>query len=277
MMLSTLARRSLPAALLGLVCTLAAAAPAPEKEKLTPEEVARAEKAVKDHLEKIKGAHGNVQVIKDEPLARLFPRYAFITVLYRQFPVARVLPEGLKASNVFAVGADGKFKLLNDAKGLEEFFKANLPPVTSADQAKDVARAWVRLGEEFHQDGFFKFTLMDDSTRVEGGDEGRTASALVVVMQGGNGSYAATVKLDSRGRLVKVEEMSKIRPGPRPICQATKLLDPDPLVRRMAEQDLRIMGTAARAYLMEQRAQARPELQQAIDRLWKQIQEEEAR
>jgi hypothetical protein len=66
-------------------------------------------------------------------------------------------------------------------------------------------------------------------------------------------------------------DRSKLKPGPRPICQATKLLDADAVVRKMAEQDLLFMGLAARDYLMEQRAAAGPELRQAIDRLWEQI------
>ena len=69
----------------------------------------------------------------------------------------------------------------------------------------------------------------------------------------------------------QVNEEAKIRPGPRPICQATKLLDADQIVRRMAEQDLLYMGRAAHEYLMQQRAQAAPDLQQAIDRLWQRI------
>ena len=50
------------------------------------------------------------------------------------------------------------------------------------------------------------------------------------------------------------------------------LLDANPLVRRIAEQDLLIMGLAAEGYLMEQRAKAGTELRQAIDRVWRQIQ-----
>ena len=64
---------------------------------------------------------------------------------------------------------------------------------------------------------------------------------------------------------------SKLKPGPRPICHATKLLDPDPVVRAIVEQDLLIMGRAAKPYLDEQRAKASPELQQAIDRIWQRI------
>jgi hypothetical protein len=45
----------------------------------------------------------------------------------------------------------------------------------------------------------------------------------------------ATLTFDGGGKLARVAEGGKLRPGPRPICQATKLLDPDPLVRRMAE------------------------------------------
>jgi hypothetical protein len=71
--------------------------------------------------------------------------------------------------------------------------------------------------------------------------------------------------------LTSVSEDNQIRRGPRPICQATKLLDPDPVVRKMAEQDLLIMGRAARGYLDEQRARATPALRKAIDRIWERI------
>ena len=91
-------------------------------------------------------------------------------------------------------------------------------------------------------------------------------------MQGGNGELTAALEYGKDGKLAKVVETAKIRPGPRPICQATKLLDADPIVRRMAEQDLLIMGLFARDYLMEQRELATPELRAAIDRVWQQIQ-----
>jgi hypothetical protein len=39
----------------------------------------------------------------------------------------------------------------------------------------------------------------------------------------------------------------------------------------MAEQDLLVMGKAAEAYLAEQRTEADPELQRAIDRIWERI------
>ena len=73
------------------------------------------------------------------------------------------------------------------------------------------------------------------------------------------------------GSFVSVLEKGALRPGIRPICQATKLLDSDPIVRRMAEQDLLVMGPAAKPYLDQVRARVRPKLQQAIDRIWQRI------
>jgi hypothetical protein len=91
-------------------------------------------------------------------------------------------------------------------------------------------------------------------------------------MEGGNGELNVTLEFE-KGQLAKANETAKIREGPRPICQATKLLDADPIVRRMAENDLLYLGDLVKDYLDEQRAQATPELRQAIDRLWQRIQQ----
>jgi hypothetical protein len=80
-------------------------------------------------------------------------------------------------------------------------------------------------------------TFADGSIQVIGG---------VLVTAGGKGHVRATLDFDSNGDLKDVSEVRRVRPGVRPICQATKLLDPDPLVRRMAEQDILVMGTAAK-------------------------------
>lgn len=257
-----------------LLVAAGTAAPLPEQQQLTPEEIAKAEGAAREQLAKLKGDAGTVQHIQDEPLGRALPRWAFFSVLFRQYPVARPAPPGLKPSNVFAVSPGGKALVLTDAGELEKLFKAHLPAAKADGQLKDAARAWLRLTQEFRQDGFYKFRLMDDATKVAPAGAGKEARGKVVVMAGGNGAIEATLSFDGAGKLARVAEGGKLRPGPRPICQATKLLDPDPLVRRMAEQDLRIMGRAAKGYLDGQRAQAAPELRRAIDRLWRQIERE---
>ena len=69
--------------------------------------------------------------------------------------------------------------------------------------------------------------------------------------------------------------MPKIIRGPRPICQSSKLLDPDPIIRGMAAQQLLLMGLDAKDYLEDRRAKTESEdLRQAIDSIWEQIQED---
>jgi hypothetical protein len=263
------------AALVLWLCGHAAAVPAPANDKPSDDDVTKAQKAVNDDLDRLKAAGFTMQQVKDEAVGRAFPKVVFFGVFFRQYPVARLTPEGLKSSNLYAVGPDGKPQLLMESKELEAFFKANLSPAKTDDAAKDAARAYVRLAEELHQDGFFKFALQDDSTKIGEGKEGKRATARAVVMAGGNGELGAALTFDDAGKLTKAVENAKIKPGPRPICQATKLLDADSIVRRMAERDLLIMGRASKPYLDEQRAKAAPELQRAIDHIWQQILEED--
>jgi hypothetical protein len=255
-------------ALLGaIVCGKGLSVKAAER---TPETIAKTEKAAKDHLVKLKGDAGVVQYVKDEDVEAVLPHCYLFSVLFRQFPVARVVPEGLKASNLFAVDGEGKVTVLTDAAALEKFCQAQVTAKKEADK-KAAVRAWLRLSQQYHQDGFYTFALVPDSVKVEG----QKASGVVTVMRGGSGTLRAALTFDDDGKLDKIREEAKLRPGPRPICQASKLLDADPLVRRIVEQDLLIMGTAAKDYLDEQRDRATPELRRAIDRLWQRIVESE--
>jgi hypothetical protein len=242
----------------------------PKHAKLTKEQREKAEAAVKKYVEDAKATNGKLALITDEKLEKSVPAYLVYSITFRQFPIARALPAGFKAANVIVVNKDNKPKVINTQKDLQKFFQTNLAAASTDAKLKDAARAYVRVAQELHQDGFFSFKLEDDSTKVDGKDA-KTARAKVVVMQGGNGTLEAALKFDKSGKLVSVEETSKIRPGPRPICQATKLLDKDPVVRAMAEQALLCMGRAARDYLDEQKKKASPELKRQIDRVWQKI------
>lgn len=255
------------AAALAILATLATRSWAgAEKQKLS-EKAKKAQDAVKAHVDKLEGGQGAQYLVKIEPpVATTFPDHHFVIVRFRVFPVARLMPQGLQASNVFAVDKDGKFTHLKKVKDLEKFFKAKQAAVKEDKEAKAALASWLALSQEYHQDGMFKFEVLQ---KEFGGDE-KTARGRAIVAQGGNGELAVTLTF-ADGKLAKVTESAKINPGPRPICQATLLLDANPLVRRIAEQDLLIMGLAAGDYLMEQRAAAGPELRDAIDRLWRRI------
>jgi hypothetical protein len=245
-------------------------APAPEKKR-DAESIAQAEKKVNEELERLKGVGAMVQYIKADEVAALFPRTTFFAVVFRQYPVARRTPEGLKAANLFAVDNRGKVKVLSQQQALAKYVVANAGKAHGEVPMKQAARAYLQLCQHLHQDGFFRFAILDDSVQVSRTEEGATAVGTVVAMQGGSGTIKATLHFDADGKLTRIEEQAMLRPGPRPICQATKLLDADPVVRRMAEQDLLLMGTAVKPYLDEQRARATPQLQKAIDRIWQRI------
>jgi hypothetical protein len=214
--------------------------------------------------------------VSEEAVSRALPSYRFVTVNFPLYPVARVPPQPLKSANVYAVSKEDKLQLLTDAKELEKFCMSAFAPVKDEKSAKDAIRAWLRLSQEFSQDGFFKFSIPDDSVKAaKDGEEWKVSGQAVVDQtRGDRGGISATLTFDKDGKLTKVSEERKVMAGIRPRCQATKLLDPDPIVRAMAEQDLLVLGRLGKDYLDEQRAKASPELRQAIDRLWKRIIEE---
>ena len=226
-------------------------------------------------LATLKGAErGQVIPLANDALGRTFAGHLFYALRFRQYPVAVMPPDPLKTTNLFVVKPDGSVEHLPDVGALEAFFRAALSPVTTDPQAQDAAKAWLRLAQEFRQDGFLQFSIPDESLQVasvaSGGHE-VTGKAVVIPHGGNQGEMAASLTFDGSGKLVTVSESAYIKRGIRPICQATKLLDSDPIVRAMAEQAILVMGRAAKEYLDEQRPMASPELREAIDRVWQRI------
>jgi hypothetical protein len=225
---------------------------------------------VEDYL-KTRGAIGAiVRPITDDYVSRTFPNISFFGVIFGQYPVAVLCPQmqDLKCANVFFV-RDGQIDFVATVPNLKFFFAAELGPVSSEEGAIDAASSWLRLSEELKQDLFYTFSPPEisyvprqDITLVRG---------HATVMAGGNGQVDVLMTLGPAGSLLQIYERSAIQPGVRPICQATKLLDRDLIVRRMAEQDLLVMGRAAKPYLDRVRARAQPKLQKAIDRIWQRI------
>jgi hypothetical protein len=228
---------------------------------------------VEDYLT-ARGANGAVvRPITEDYVGRTFPNFSFFGVIFRQYPVAVLCPQAqdLKCSNVFFV-KDGQVDFVATIPDLKFFFATELGPVPSADGAIDAASAWLRFSEELKQDLFYAFSAPDISYMPR--DDVTEVRGHASVIGGGEGQIDMLMTLGSAGSFVNIYEKSALRPGVRPICQATKLLDLDPIVRRMAEQDVLVMGHAAKPYLDQVRATARPKLQQAIDRIWQRILDE---
>ena len=212
--------------------------------------------------------------IGDEAVMRLFPNHRFYTIHFRMYPLARLTPEPLKEQNLFVVSKSGKVSHLTGAEGLKTVFATALTtPIRQPAALADAAYVWLRLTQEFSWDGFFQFTIPKESIATARAGSGWEASgkARVTPKGGDRGKIEATLAFDAAGRLTRVDETRNVQAGARPICQATKLLDPDPIVRGMAEQSLLVMGISARQYLAERRAAASPALRKAIDSIWQRI------
>jgi hypothetical protein len=240
------------------------------------DEVKKAQKSVQGELTRLRGETAKVEHVDAEVLRQVFPKHLFFSVLFRRYPVAQLPPDSLKSSNIYVVpNTGGKLRLATDSKELETFFRDNLAAVQDLPTAKQVMRAWLELTPMFLQDGYYKFAIEDHSTKALPVKGGIKAIGKVIVKAGGSGELDVTMTFDDSGKLSGVEQKDKVKRGVRPICQASKLLDQDPIVRAMAEQDLLVIGSAAKPYLDEQRAKGTLELQKAIDRIWKRILEDE--
>jgi hypothetical protein len=242
----------------------------------TAEEVKAAQDRLMDFLKGLKGAEtARVTALAADGVPATFPDHILFSVLFPQYPVARIAPEPLKSSNVVAVpkAKDGKPAAITDLKELEMFFKSHARAVKSETETYGAVEAWLRGAAELNQDGFYKFTVKAESFAAA--DTAVQADGRAKVEPTGGNKGEITAKLSFKdGKLTAVDTKVALSPGPRPICQSTKLLDPDPIVRRMAEDAIRVMGSAAKPYLDEQRAKASPELRDAIDRIWERIRKE---
>ena len=239
---------------------------------LWPAAVVRADdqQLVQDYLQS-RGLNGAVvRPVTDDFVSRAFPNFSFFGVIFRQYPIAVQCPPAsdLKCANLFFV-QNGQVDFVSAIDDLRFFFAANLSPAPTQDTATDAASTWLRFSEELNQDLFYTFSMADVSYAPH--PDLTVVHAHASVATGGDGNIDAVMTLGSAGSFVNVLEKGGVRPGIRPICQATKLLDPDPIVRRMAEQDILVMGRSSKPYLDQIRATAAPKLQQAIDRIWQRI------
>jgi len=99
-------------------------------------------------------------------------------------------------------------------------------------EAKEARQNVAPLGREFHQDGFFQFAIPDDSLTVislPNGARQVTGKAQVIPQGGNQGAISASLTFGGSGHLLTASESANMKRGMRPICQATKLLDPDPI------------------------------------------------
>jgi hypothetical protein len=239
-----------------------------------------AEYAVREYEQNIQkemfqNRQGIFSKLKDNSLALMFgPKFQWYCLRYPVWPIAMQINAPLATNNIFVLDDTNKIvSLITDSDRLKLFFARYLHSVENEQEVKTALIAWLNVEQELAQDGMFQFSINDSSLNIsKKGSQIIASGQSVVAPSGGNqGSLDSRLVFDG-GKLVSAENQRNLQEGMRPICQSTKLLDPDPIVRRMAEQDILLMGRSCKFYLAEQRAKATPELQAAIDAIWKRIQ-----
>jgi hypothetical protein len=210
-------------------------------------------------------------------LRAVFPKHRFFTMLFRQFPVGRMVPEPLGSANLFAVSEadkEGKREVthIKSAKELQDFYAKVLAHPKDEKELRAAAHGYCLLRSELAQDGFFKFEVDPSKFVVNIGDATDRVTARIAVAEGGGNSGGIDVTLTFQvGAAPEVSEKEQLKAGIRPICQSLKLTDPDPAVRAAAERDLLIMGRNALPYLREKIAGTGGELRERIRALARRI------
>jgi hypothetical protein len=189
-----------------------------DKDDPLPEPLAKAKKAVSDELEKQKINGARVVPVQSDAVNKVLPDYQFIAVVFSPYPLARPVPKGFKEGNIYAASKDGTLKLLTTPDELQKFFAADAAAAKDEKSAKEALHAWLRLTEEFSQDGFFQFSVDADSLKIEKEKEGLKATGVnkVVPKGGDKGEIKATLTFDSDGKLTKVDETRSAEAGQRP-------------------------------------------------------------
>ena len=127
------------------IVALAAVAPNTMAQKVPPE-VQKSVDAVRNHIDGLPNGKGAGEVTAQTAAAvkQIFPEHHMVIVRFRLFPVARVMPEGLSASNIYAVNKEGKFEHLKNVKTLEKFFRTHHQAVKNEKDAKRILAALSR-------------------------------------------------------------------------------------------------------------------------------------
>ena len=160
--------------------------------------------AINNFLSRIQGAQtGQIISIDDGAVVQAFPFDRFYVLSYRRYPVAPALPESLAYNNLLVVHADEKVEFIRDPSALEAFFRSQLRPVTAELQARHSVKAWLRLSQEFQQDGFFQFSTPESGLLVvtERGVMRASGKAEVGSDYGNSGEIFISLSFNPAGRL----------------------------------------------------------------------------
>jgi hypothetical protein len=173
-----------------------------------------AEDLINQYLQQLGAEDYHITPVTDPYVASTFPNTVFYGVYFQQYPLTVPPPESLAEANVFFMDkASEQIGYLTGPDDLLAFFEVYWNSVvgpTAGNPLEDAARTWLRLSQEFSQDGFYQFS----PPMVE--VNGNTAFGMVMVEAGGRGNLWVAMTLSPSGALT-VQETRHIHPGIRPL------------------------------------------------------------
>ena len=177
--------------------------------------VENVDRLVDEYLQQLGAEDYFVTPVTNPFVARTFPNTAFSGVYFQQYPDEVAPPQGLSEANVFYMDkASGQINYLTGPDDLRNFFQVSWNPVVRGTAPtgllEDATKTWLRLSQEFSQDGFYQFSKPVVAVA------GNTAHGVVTVAQGGRGHISVTLTIGPTGAL-SIEEERHIHPGVRPI------------------------------------------------------------
>ncbi|HYR76325.1 MAG TPA: hypothetical protein VEM96_10830 [Pyrinomonadaceae bacterium] len=175
--------------------------------------------AIHRWLARMPGAQGgSIVSIDDAAVMQAFPSERFYILRYPRYPVAQVLPEALTYNNLVVTSTDRRVEQIPDTTVLETIFRSKLITVKDERRALSAVTAWLRLTQEFHQDGFLEFSKPDDTLKALRNSDGITAlgTTRVIAEAGNNGQIAVVIKFDRTGKCSEVQETANVIAGRRP-------------------------------------------------------------
>jgi hypothetical protein len=157
--------------------------------------------------------------LNDPALGRIFPGYVFYAA---RCPDEKA-PYPLRDHNLFAVRNDGAVKHLAGSPDLETFFLAEVRAMGEEDEAgvTAVPSAWLRLTQEFFQDGALCFLIPADGLKASyrrstvASVNGWRASGQALLTPGGKltGEISVNLTFDAAGQLKTILEIRNVTPA----------------------------------------------------------------
>src|SRR3954465_274073 len=153
-----------------ITALLSLAAYAEEKGEARPD----ARQTVQDYLNSLDGVKlgKRLQILplQSDDVRKIFDQCEFLLLRFPRYPVEVVPMEPLRVNNLFGVCA-GKVTRISDDNELRNFFLEHFVKSVDTDIRAAGVRAWLRLAQELHQDGFLQFetpSIISGDLKFEG-------------------------------------------------------------------------------------------------------------